>query len=101
MARYPDENTWWNTVRDGVIETCASVGITFPEQYDWDTFKWWARTASGIGALCAYANKFSGKCEQRTITGGIGHNVHQDALQAFANAVIDGAKANHEEHGNE
>lgn len=49
MARYPDENTWWNTVRDGVIETCASVGITFPEQYDWDAFKWWARTASGIG----------------------------------------------------
>jgi hypothetical protein len=24
----------------------------------------------------AYANKFSGKCEHRTITGGIGHNLH-------------------------
>jgi pimeloyl-ACP methyl ester carboxylesterase len=37
----------------------------------------------------AYANKFSGKYEHRTITGGIGHNLPQEAPQAFAEAVID------------
>jgi pimeloyl-ACP methyl ester carboxylesterase len=37
----------------------------------------------------AYANKFSGKYEHRLITGGIGHNLPQEAPQAFAQAVID------------
>jgi pimeloyl-ACP methyl ester carboxylesterase len=37
----------------------------------------------------AYARKFSGKYEHRTITGGIGHNLPQEAPQAFAQAVID------------
>ena len=37
----------------------------------------------------AYAKKFSGKYEQRTIKGGIGHNLPQEAPQAFAQAVID------------
>jgi pimeloyl-ACP methyl ester carboxylesterase len=37
----------------------------------------------------AYAKKFSGKYEHRTITGGIGHNLPQEAPQAFAQAVID------------
>ena len=36
-----------------------------------------------------YAKKFSGKYEHRTITGGIGHNLPQEAPQAFAEAVID------------
>jgi pimeloyl-ACP methyl ester carboxylesterase len=36
-----------------------------------------------------YAKKFSGKYEHRTITGGIGHNLPQEAPQAFAQAVID------------
>jgi len=36
-----------------------------------------------------YANKFSGKYEFRLITGGIGHNLPQEAPQAFAQAVID------------
>jgi pimeloyl-ACP methyl ester carboxylesterase len=40
----------------------------------------------------AYANKFSGKYEHRLITGGIGHNLPQEAPQAFAEAVIDAAK---------
>ncbi len=40
----------------------------------------------------AYANKFSGKYMHRTITGGIGHNLPQEAPQAFAQAVIDVAK---------
>lgn len=40
----------------------------------------------------AYAKKFSGKYEHRTITGGIGHNLPQEAPQAFAEAVIDVAK---------
>jgi pimeloyl-ACP methyl ester carboxylesterase len=37
----------------------------------------------------AYRNKFSGKYTHRTITGGIGHNLPQEAPQAFAQAVID------------
>jgi pimeloyl-ACP methyl ester carboxylesterase len=36
-----------------------------------------------------YANKFSGKYAHRIITGGIGHNLPQEAPQAFAEAVID------------
>jgi pimeloyl-ACP methyl ester carboxylesterase len=41
----------------------------------------------------AYANKFSGRYEHRTITGGIGHNLPQEAPQAFAEAIVDVAKA--------
>ncbi|WP_454629160.1 alpha/beta fold hydrolase [Bradyrhizobium cenepequi] len=37
----------------------------------------------------AYAKKFTGKYEHRLITGGIGHNLPQEAPQAFAEAVID------------
>ncbi|GLS36292.1 alpha/beta hydrolase [Mesorhizobium tianshanense] len=37
----------------------------------------------------AYANMFSGKYEHRTISGGIGHNLPQEAPEAFAQAVID------------
>jgi pimeloyl-ACP methyl ester carboxylesterase len=37
----------------------------------------------------AYAKKFSGKYSHRTVTGGIGHNLPQEAPQAFAQAVID------------
>ena len=37
----------------------------------------------------AYAKKFSGKYAHRTITGGIGHNLPQEAPQSFAQAVID------------
>ena len=37
----------------------------------------------------AYAKKFSGKYAHRTITGGIGHNLPQEAPQAFAQAVMD------------
>jgi pimeloyl-ACP methyl ester carboxylesterase len=37
----------------------------------------------------AYAKKFTGKYEHRTITGGIGHNLPQEAPQAFAQAVVD------------
>jgi hypothetical protein len=36
----------------------------------------------------AYAKKFSGKYEHRTIRGGIGHNLPQEAPKAFADAVI-------------
>ena len=36
----------------------------------------------------AYARKFSGKYAHRTITGGIGHNLPQEAPQAFAEAVL-------------
>jgi len=37
----------------------------------------------------SYAKKFSGKYAQRTIKGGIGHNLPQEAPEAFAKAVID------------
>jgi pimeloyl-ACP methyl ester carboxylesterase len=40
----------------------------------------------------SYAAKFSGKYEHRTITGGIGHNLPQEAPEAFAQAVVDVAK---------
>ncbi|CAN7274904.1 alpha/beta hydrolase [Pseudoduganella sp. LjRoot289] len=37
----------------------------------------------------AYRKKFSGKYEHRTVSGGIGHNLPQEAPQAFAQAVLD------------
>jgi len=37
----------------------------------------------------SYARKFSGKYAHRTIEGGIGHNLPQEAPQAFAEAVIE------------
>ena len=37
----------------------------------------------------SYAEKFSGKYEHRNITGGVGHNLPQEAPQAFAKAVVD------------
>src|SRR5438093_3667871 len=37
----------------------------------------------------AYAKKFSGKYSHRTIKGGIGHNLPQEAPQAFAKAVVE------------
>ena len=37
----------------------------------------------------AYANKFSGKYEHRTLTGGIGHNLPQEAPEAFAQAILE------------
>jgi pimeloyl-ACP methyl ester carboxylesterase len=37
----------------------------------------------------AYAKKFTGKYSHRVISGGIGHNLPQEAPQAFAQAVID------------
>lgn len=37
----------------------------------------------------AYAARFSGKYEHRLIKGGIGHNLPQEAPQAFAQAVVD------------
>ena len=37
----------------------------------------------------AYAKKFSGKYEHRTIQGGIGHNLPQEAPQAFSQAILD------------
>src|SRR5438552_2204828 len=37
----------------------------------------------------AYAKKFSGKYAHRTIPGGIGHNLPQEAPRAFAEAVVE------------
>ena len=38
------------------------------------------------------ARKFSGRYEHRLITGGVGHNLPQEAPKAFAQAIIDVAK---------
>jgi pimeloyl-ACP methyl ester carboxylesterase len=37
----------------------------------------------------AYRGKFTGKYSHRLITGGIGHNLPQEAPQAFAEAIVD------------
>jgi pimeloyl-ACP methyl ester carboxylesterase len=37
----------------------------------------------------AYAKKFSGTYAHRVLTGGIGHNLPQEAPQAFADAVLE------------
>jgi pimeloyl-ACP methyl ester carboxylesterase len=36
----------------------------------------------------SYRSKFSGKYMHRTVKGGIGHNLPQEAPQAFAEAVV-------------
>jgi pimeloyl-ACP methyl ester carboxylesterase len=41
----------------------------------------------------AYAKKFTSRYEHRLITGGIGHNLPQEAPEAFAKAVLDIAAA--------
>jgi pimeloyl-ACP methyl ester carboxylesterase len=37
----------------------------------------------------SYAKKFSGKYAHRVVTGGVGHNLPQEAPEAFARAVVD------------
>jgi pimeloyl-ACP methyl ester carboxylesterase len=41
------------------------------------------------GEGSSYAKKFSGKYSHRVITGGVGHNLPQEAPEAFAKAVMD------------
>jgi pimeloyl-ACP methyl ester carboxylesterase len=41
----------------------------------------------------SYRRKFSGRYTHRTIAGGIGHNLSQEAPRDFAEAVIDVAEA--------
>ncbi len=38
----------------------------------------------------AYASNFSGRYEHRAITGGIGHNLPEEAPRDFAEAIVDG-----------
>jgi pimeloyl-ACP methyl ester carboxylesterase len=40
----------------------------------------------------SYAKKFSGKYEHRTINGGVGHNLPQEAPEAFAEAIVNVAE---------
>ncbi|HTT58057.1 MAG TPA: hypothetical protein VMF63_13155, partial [Opitutaceae bacterium] len=37
----------------------------------------------------AYAGKFTGTYEHRSVSGGVGHNLPQEAPQAFAQAIAD------------
>ena len=39
----------------------------------------------------AYAQRFPGRYEQRVVTGGVGHNLPQEAPEAFTHAVLDGS----------
>ena len=41
----------------------------------------------------AYAKKFSGRYSHRSIKGGIGHNLPQEAPQAFVEAVMEAAES--------
>jgi pimeloyl-ACP methyl ester carboxylesterase len=41
----------------------------------------------------SYAKKFSSRYEHRTIKGGVGHNLPQEAPQAFAEAIVDVAES--------
>ncbi|MGO4573351.1 alpha/beta fold hydrolase [Microvirga sp. 2TAF3] len=41
----------------------------------------------------SYARKFTGKYAHRLVTGGVGHNLPQEAPQAFAAAVVDADRA--------
>src|SRR5918993_925973 len=52
VAVYPDENSWWNEFRDSVVELYGldPSNRTFPDNYDFDLFKWWSRTGFDIGA---------------------------------------------------
>jgi pimeloyl-ACP methyl ester carboxylesterase len=45
------------------------------------------------GDPSGYARKYTGKYEHRNIAGGIGHNLPQEAPEAFAQAVIDVAES--------
>jgi len=36
-----------------------------------------------------YAGKFSGRYENRIVKGGVGHNLPQEAPQAFAQAILE------------
>jgi hypothetical protein len=40
----------------------------------------------------SYAKKFSGKYSRRIIKGGVGHNLPQEALHAFAEAIVEVAE---------
>ena len=37
----------------------------------------------------SYAKKFSGKYTHRVVSGGVGHNLPQEAPEAFAKAVVE------------
>ncbi len=41
----------------------------------------------------AYAKRFTGRYEHRLVAGGIGHNLPQEAPRAFAQAILDAARA--------
>ena len=55
----------------------------------WPGLRWKTRPACVESApSTAYRNKFSGKYDYRLITGGVGHNLPQEAPQAFAEAIL-------------
>ena len=45
--------------------------------------------AAAAMTVAAVHDKFSGKYEFRLITGGVGHNIPQEAPHAFAQAIVD------------
>jgi pimeloyl-ACP methyl ester carboxylesterase len=41
----------------------------------------------------AYSKKFSARYAHRNLTGGVGHNLPQEAPAAFAQAIVDAARS--------
>ena len=65
------------------IAAISSIGIpTITMEGD-------ANGAAHAPDAAVYRNKFTGKYESRIITGGVGHNLPQEAPKAFAQAIID------------
>jgi hypothetical protein len=46
----------------------------------------------------SYRNKFSGEYAHRTIEGGVGDNLPQEAPQAFARAIVDAEIVSYQAH---
>jgi hypothetical protein len=78
--------TGWSKARPGT--TISNIAWRRPRNQSPDTLEGDANGAPHPPPS-AYAKKFVGKYEHRTITGGIGHNLPQEAPQAFAQAVVD------------
>lgn len=49
VSGYPDENSWWNDLKDAVVARYMVAGRIFPATYDFDVFKWWSRTGFTCG----------------------------------------------------
>jgi pimeloyl-ACP methyl ester carboxylesterase len=75
--------------REHVLERSARHDDRLQAPKDRKTSEGDANGAPHAPDASAYRNKFTGKYEHREITGGVGHNLPQEAPQAFAQAIVD------------